>query len=446
MPELGPRSNRTFINPLVSWWLCDRIVFVLNPGKVVAGGLLCLVLAGCSSLPTERTRVSDWSLEPAPTHDQASARPPVHSEPPPTDTQPPLVVEPAPVVSDLPEMVTKPPTPVAPVAVPTWVPLWQWCQAHGLQPPMRTANSTGLLFSVASGPQRLVLSSFSRTARWQGLDVHLGYPTQVSGGELLVHSLDLRKTIQPLLFPVPKQSGTDSKLIVLDPGHGGVDGGAKSSAGLLEKDIALDWARRTAKLLMAQGWEVVLTRTNDMEIALSNRLAIAEACGARLFVSLHFNSAAPNHTQSGLETYCLTPKGIPSALTRGFADDTGAEFPNNAWDDENFLLACSVHGEVSKLPRMRDRGVRRARFLGILRGQQRPAILVEGGYLSNPSEARQLAEAPYRQSLALAVARGITKWLSTPIGELAAAAPPTLPPTQPSLTSEAVKPPAPAKN
>lgn len=400
---------------------------MLNPGKAVAGGLLCLVLAGCSSLPPEKARVSDWSLEPEPAH--TSEQPPAQVELPPAEPQAPLVVEPAPTVEDIPLKEPEPPLPK--VVLPTWVPLWQWCEAQKLPPPIRRANQTGLVFTVSIGSQRLALHSFSRTVRWQGVEVQLGFPTQVSGGELLVHSLDLRKTLQPLLAPPPRPSAQQNRLIMLDPGHGGLDGGARSSAGLLEKDIALDWAKRTAKLLAVDGWDVVLTRTNDTEISLSNRLALAEASGARAFVSLHFNSAAPNQTQSGLETYCLTPKGLPSALTRGFADDTRAEFPNNGWDDENFLLACSVHSEVSKLPRLRDRGVRRARFLGILRGQQRPAILVEGGYLSNPSEARQLADPRYRQSLAQAVARGITKWLGTPLGQLAAAKPQPLTTAQP---------------
>jgi N-acetylmuramoyl-L-alanine amidase len=98
---------------------------------------------------------------------------------------------------------------------------------------------------------------------------------------------------------------------------------------------------------------------------------------------------------------------MPSSLTRGFEDDSRLTFPNNYFDAQNLQLACSVHRELLRVNGNHDRGVRRARFPGVLRGQQRPAILIEGGYLSNPREARLIFEASYRQKLAEAVANGI---------------------------------------
>jgi N-acetylmuramoyl-L-alanine amidase len=126
-----------------------------------------------------------------------------------------------------------------------------------------------------------------------------------------------------------------------------------------------------------------------------------------LFVSLHFNSAAPDNEQAGLETYCLTPTGMPSSLTRGFEDDSTLTFPNNSFDGQNLQLACATHRALLRVNGNHDRGVRRARFPGVLRGQQRPAILIEGGYLSNPREAKLISEPGYRQKLAQAVADGI---------------------------------------
>jgi N-acetylmuramoyl-L-alanine amidase len=127
-----------------------------------------------------------------------------------------------------------------------------------------------------------------------------------------------------------------------------------------------------------------------------------------LFLSLHFNSAAPNDAEAGLETYCLTPAGLPSTVTRSFGDDPSIAFPNNAFDVENLGLALRVHRALLQVNGGRDRGIRRARFLGVLRGQQRPAILIEGGYLSNPKEARLIAQPEYRQRLAEAVAFALT--------------------------------------
>ena len=175
-----------------------------------------------------------------------------------------------------------------------------------------------------------------------------------------------------------------------------------------EKQFTLDWALRLQSLLVTNGWQVFLTREDDREIALSNRVAFAEDHHADLFVSLHFNSAGTNKSQAGLETYCLTPFGMPSTITRGYMDDPSQKFPNNAFDPQNLQLALRLHRTLLEVNGHRDRGVRRARFLGVLRTQQRPAILIEGGYLSNPREARMIAEPAYRQKLAEAVAQSLT--------------------------------------
>jgi N-acetylmuramoyl-L-alanine amidase len=144
-----------------------------------------------------------------------------------------------------------------------------------------------------------------------------------------------------------------------------------------------------------------------VDLPLSKRVAFAEACQADLFLSLHFNSAAPNDREAGLETYCLTPTGLPSNVDRGYGDDPALAFPNNAFDAENLQLALRVHRALLQVNGRLDRGVRRARFLGVLRGQNRPAVLVEGGYLSNPSEARRIADPEYRQRLAEGIAQAV---------------------------------------
>ena len=128
---------------------------------------------------------------------------------------------------------------------------------------------------------------------------------------------------------------------------------------------------------------------------------------ADLFVSLHFNSSAPDHKQSVLETYCLTPTGMPSTITRGYPDLTYLNFPVNAYDAGSLWLALRLHSAILRATGEEDRGVRRARFLGVLRGQQCPAILIEGGYLSNAREAAQIENPQFRQKLAEAVAVAI---------------------------------------
>jgi N-acetylmuramoyl-L-alanine amidase len=238
----------------------------------------------------------------------------------------------------------------------------------------------------------------------------MAFAPQIMDGQPYVHTLDLRKTIQPLVWGTAMSFLRTNLTIVIDPGHGGEDSGARSVLGYrYEKEFTLDWARRLSLLLAGKGWRVLLTRTNDLEMSLPNRIAFAEAHKAGVFLSLHFNSSAPNDQQAGLETYCLTPAGMPSTVTRGYGDDLGLAFPNNAFDPQNLQLALRVHRALLQVNGRHDRGVRRARFLGVLRGQHCPAVLVEGGYLSNPQEARQIADPAYRQKLAEAVAQALVE-------------------------------------
>ena len=160
-------------------------------------------------------------------------------------------------------------------------------------------------------------------------------------------------------------------------------------------------------LLATNGWQVFLTRTNDTDVSLSNRVAFAEAHHADVFVSLHFNSAAPDTKQNGLETYCLTPTGMPSTLTRGYSDLWSEHFPNNNYDAENLQLAVRLHAALLHVSGEEDRGIRRARFMGVLLGQKRPAILSEGGYLSNSREAGKIESPEFREKLAEAVANAL---------------------------------------
>ena len=236
----------------------------------------------------------------------------------------------------------------------------------------------------------------------------MAFAPRIFEGQPYVHTLDLKKTIQPLVQGTPQNFLGTNLTIVIDPGHGGEDSGAKSVLGYrYEKEFTLDWAQRLGALMATNGWRVFLTRTSDRDLSVSNRIAFAEAHQAGVFVSLHFNSSAPNGQQSGLEIYCLTPPGMPSTLTRGFGDDPGLAFPNNAYDAQNLQFALRAHRALLQVNGRRDRGVRRARFLGVLRGQHCPAILIEGGYLSNPQEARRIADPAYRQKLAEALAKAL---------------------------------------
>jgi len=223
-----------------------------------------------------------------------------------------------------------------------------------------------------------------------------------NSGEAERHAPDIEKREQFLTW-AQHLASAQRPVVVIDPGHGGSDPGAHSPSGRLEKEFTLDWAQRLAPILAAKGWQVFSTRTNDTDMPLAGRVEFAEAHRADLFVSLHFNSSAEGR-QQGIETYCLTPYGMKSNMNRGYDDDPSAIFPNNAFDGLNLALACKVHAAVIHSSGGNDRGVRRARFPAVLKNQNRPAILIEGGYISCPEEAEKLADGGYRQKLAEAVA------------------------------------------
>jgi N-acetylmuramoyl-L-alanine amidase len=380
---------------------CRIIAVQQNAGVLGArkSFLGLLVLVGCANPPhRDITPVTDWQ-------DERFA---------------PLVIKPASSNSPRTQLAAKPSPAVARTPSPphaqslheTWLPLQRWSHTEGLDSPLQLSPPPQPSYSVHSSNGVFVLRPGTQLAQWDGTEVRLGFAPQLIDGQPYIHALDLKKTVQPLLAgPTPFYSNSHP-VIVLDPGHGGENAGTKSVLGEhYEKEFTLDWALRLQKTLAASNCEVFLTRADDTDLALSNRVAFAAFHKADIFLSLHFNSAAPNLNEAGLETYCLTPTGMPSSLTRGFADEINVSFPNNAFDIQNLQLALGVHRALLQVNGHRDRGIRRARFPGVLRGQERPAILIEGGYLSNPEEARLIAEPGYRQKLAEAVASGVTQAL-----------------------------------
>jgi N-acetylmuramoyl-L-alanine amidase len=307
------------------------------------------------------------------------------------------------------------PHPVPPPAE-GWVPLQRWSRANNLGSVVRlgAASSSGYELRTTNGS--LVVHTGSQQAEWDGMELRLGFAPQLIDGQPYLHSLDLNKTVHPLVLSGSGLSLNQNSVIVIDPGHGGENAGTKCVLGNhYEKEFTLDWGLRLQAVLLANGCRAFLTRSNDYDLALSNRVNFATQRKADLFISLHFNSAAPNENEAGLETYCLTPSGMPSNLTRGYTDEIRQTFPNNAFDTENLWLASRIHRAVLQVNGHHDRGIRRARFPGVLRGQQRAAILVEGGYLSNPQEARLISDPAYRQKLAETIAKALLPSNAAPV-------------------------------
>ena len=362
-------------------------------GRTLA--LLLVITAGCSTVPREQppeqTVVPEQNLVVAP------AMPP----------------KPIPSPAPIPAPASAAPTNHFNLNE-TWISLERWSEAFGFGAPRRIATDTALVYSFAHTNGGMAIKIGSQSAWWEGLEFRLGFAPQMINDHPFVHSLDVRKNLMPLLDK--SVHFKTNRVLVIDPGHGGMDVGTRNVVnGHFEKEFTLDWARRLQTLLITNGWSVWLTRTNDVNLPLPSRVAFAEQHKAALFLSLHFNSAFPDEEQAGLETYCLTPTGMPSNLTRGFKDDSALIFPDNSFDTENLQFAIRVHRALLKVNGHADRGVRRARFLGVLQGQNRPAVLVEGGYLSNPHEARQIADPAYREKLAEALAQTLLEDFGEPI-------------------------------
>ncbi len=289
-----------------------------------------------------------------------------------------------------------------------WVSFNRWSQSNGFGGLQRFSPATTPTYSLNTPNGLLVIRVGSLAAYWDGLEFRLGFAPQLIDNRPFLHTLDLQKNILPLVSDPTEFAGTN-RVIVIDPGHGGEDAGTKSVfSNQYEKEFTLDWARRLERLLATNGWQVFLTRTNDREISLTNRVVFAERHNADFFLSLHFNSSGGSSDPSGLEAYCLTPTGMASSVTRGYNDDLRQVFPNNAFDAENLQYAVRLQRTLLEVNGTTGRGVRRARYPAVLRGQNRPAVLLEGGYLSNPKEARLIADPAHRQKLAEAVAKALT--------------------------------------
>ena len=251
-----------------------------------------------------------------------------------------------------------------------------------------------------------------------GLKFNLSYPVTEVDGRLLVSRMDLTKVIEPVMRPSKIKGAEKIDTIVLDAGHGGHDRGALSPYGC-EADFTLDTVNRTRLLLIQAGFKVVLTRSNDTFIPLGERTRIANQYSNALFISVHFNSGGAG---TGLETYTLAPRGVPSMMADGPRVSDLELCQGNANDAENMALATATHASLVVRSRMFDRGIKRARFV-VIRDIQIPGVLIEGGFLSNLYDARLVATPAYRQQMASCILQAVQNYrraVGTQIADVAA--------------------------
>jgi N-acetylmuramoyl-L-alanine amidase len=292
-------------------------------------------------------------------------------------------------------------------AVNSWVPLREWATTHHIGSPHRLSDMSVAEYAIGSRNGAMVLEIGSIEATWNGVIINLGFAPQLIDGEIYLDELDLQKNVEPLLCESPLTFDSN-RVIVIDPGHGGSNTGTHSVLdGRFEKEFTLDLALRLKPLLETNGWKVFLIRGSDTYMANSNRVTFATTRHADVYISLHFNSAAPDTRQAGLETYCYTPTGMPSTVTRGYSDPWSEKLSSNEFDAQNLQLAVKLQDSLAQAIGMKDRGVRHVRYIEVLRNQKCPAVLIESGYLSNPAEARLIESGEYREKLAEAIASAL---------------------------------------
>ncbi|WP_042352339.1 SH3 domain-containing protein [Bacillus massiliigorillae] len=182
---------------------------------------------------------------------------------------------------------------------------------------------------------------------------------------------------------VSHSRGIQGKTIVLDAGHGGRDPG-KIGATYLEKDLTLATVMETASLLQAAGANVIFTRNQDAYIALEERVRVSHASNADAFISFHYNSALK--TSSGIMSFYYSPS-------------------------KDRMLANSIQNELVKNTNLHNAGVHFGDF-HVSRENSKPSVLVELGFLSNPTEESIISTASYRQKVARGIVQGVTNYFN----------------------------------
>lgn len=215
--------------------------------------------------------------------------------------------------------------------------------------------------------------------------------------------------------------------VAIDPGHGGIKDGARSPFGTREKNVALALAKELKKQLEEEpGVKTVLTRDSDIHVELPDRTKMANDTHADLLISIHCNSMETSAGRSetmGVETYFLSPDATdPRAQALAAMEnaditpkeETAADPISAILQDlsrmeahaDSKRLAEQVHQTLVKSTGTKDRGVRQAPFL-VLLGAEMPAILVEVGFISHPTEGRKLSKPAYQEKVAGALKAAI---------------------------------------
>lgn len=251
---------------------------------------------------------------------------------------------------------------------------------------------------------------------------------RVGSNSLLRKTTDAITAGESAQLSLTRELGLKINRIVIDPGHGGFDTGAKGPRGLLEKDLCLDVALQLGEMIRSNipGAEVIYTRKDDSYVPLEDRTAMANNADADLFISIHANSSDYREVR-GVETYYLslaTSKEAKELAIRENAmtqsslhdlPDLVQKITQNEKIAESKLLAGQIQDTLSERLQLisrgeRNRGVKQAPFI-VLAGANMPAVLSEISFVSNANDETLLLESGQRQRIADGLYRGIAAYL-----------------------------------
>ncbi len=224
---------------------------------------------------------------------------------------------------------------------------------------------------------------------------------------ILCALMTLALLVMPQSPAVQSRALAKADIILIDPGHGGIDGGAVGSGGICEKDLNLQIAKELQKLAEADGWQVIMTRKEDCSLAedlsasirsqktqdLHARQELIEKTEPLLAVSIHLNSFKEDPSVRGAQTFYSTGQGEAAVLERGK------------------LLAEAIQAQLETgIPDEKDRAALGKNDVFLLKKTTVPTVIVECGFLSNLEEGKLLTQTDYQKKLAACIYAGILEY------------------------------------
>ncbi|MHB8053769.1 MAG: N-acetylmuramoyl-L-alanine amidase family protein [Candidatus Aminicenantales bacterium] len=218
--------------------------------------------------------------------------------------------------------------------------------------------------------------------------------------------------------------------IVIDPGHGGLDAGAKGKFGSREKDVTLSIGLKLKNLIeKTMSYRVIMTREKDLDISLENRAAVANNNDAQLFISIHANGSIRKKAH-GAETFFMnvnasdeetrklayyenTSGELDKQIAAGEQDEVKMilwDMAQSAYVRQSSRLAEMIQEEINQALRLENRGIKQAGFK-VLQGVACPAVLVEVAFISNADEERKLNDEAFQNQVAETIYRGLSRYL-----------------------------------